>query len=360
MAAAKHSIETFSVTFKGTVFDESEFAARVASASRANHHAFDVEMGSLKNVLSDLVRVYGEPFGDDSALPTYLLFKKIKPFVKVVLTGDGGDEAFAGYKDVQPFLWRNILSPVLGIGDLSGARIRKWLLHSRWRKCREAGYGLMALGASGAALFLSLYRNGWTREWRRRFLRSEIWKLTGEEAVERETEGDFQAAGDDDLERYLNMTIERLTQAYLVKIDRASMASSIEARSPFLDVDLFDWTSGLDRKTLLHGRKQKSILKDLLRGHMGSEFTSRKKMGFTPPLPLWLRQENMVNWLRSSLLHKDSIVLELCTPEGIDELIEMHRKGNDQTGRLWRLIFLNEWHYQAYRRNEANNKMKSI
>ena len=105
------------------------------------------------------------------------------------------------------------------------------------------------------------------------------------------------------------MNLERLTQGILVKIDRASMAHSIEARCPFLDVDLFEWASGLSSRSLLRMGQPKSILKDLLDDRMNSHFARRTKMGFTPPLGSWFRGEETSRWLEQRLTRKDSLVV---------------------------------------------------
>lgn len=349
-------LRTFTATFAGNTLDESRFALQVASQVHSTHLEAEVKQASLPSLLPRLVEVYGEPFGDFSAIPTLSIFEAVKPHVKVVLTGDGGDELFAGYKDTRLFLFRAKFLPLLGaIGKLGGG-ILDSLIYSRWRRLREIGYAMIALGPDASAVFYSLHRDGWTLPWRKQFMRPEAWRCTGEDAVEREEALRFMAAGHTDLERYLNSRLECLSQGFLTKIDRASMAHSIEARCPLLDVDLFEWASGLSEAVLLPGGHPKGLLKDLLASRMGKHFVNRPKMGFTPPLRDWLRRRELSPWLEEHLTGKESFAVSLFPPENIQRLVNLHRDGQDHTGRLWNLLFLTEWHARMYSGSSATSQ----
>jgi len=150
-------------------------------------------------------------------------------------------------------------------------------------------------------------------------------------------------AGKTDMERYLNLKLERLTELFLVKIDRASMAHSIEVRCPMLDIDLFDFTSKLPAKILFHDNTRKNIPKEIMAQKMGKRFAFRKKMGFTPPLISWFKDKKNIEWMEGKLLDPQGIIYELFEPEGIKRMIDSHRKGYNHTTRLWNLLFLEEW-----------------
>ena len=351
MVAAEQSqtpIRTFTASFRSAGFDEAPYADRVARHVSSIHSITEVGMEDVPAILPRLVEAYGEPFGDESALPCYSIFGAIKPPVKVVLTGDGGDEAFGGYKDAKLFLLRSKLDKLVGLGDWIHGGILASLLGSDSSLLRKLGYGGMALRNDGARAFCSLIRGGWTLEYRRRFFRREIWKRTGEGEVENEVRRRFSNSGGSDLERYLNMTLERLTQCYLVKIDRASMAHSIEARSPFLDGDLLDKATGSTPGLLFRGGANKPVLKDLLGRRIGEKFSRRPKMGFSPPLGDWLREPQSAAWVESRLTGKDSFAYQLVEPSRIRSLLQLQRRGEDHTGRLWKLLFLNEWFTRFY------------
>src|SRR5574337_557397 len=134
------------------------------------------------------------------------------------------------------------------------------------------------------------------------------------------------------------------------------MAHSIEARCPLLDVDLFGWACRLSKAVLLRRGKPKGLLKDLLAARMGKDFANRPKMGFTPPLCDWLRRRESSPWLEEHLTGKKSFAVSLFPPESIGQLIDLHRNGQDHTGRLWNLLFLTEWHARMYSRSSARNQ----
>ncbi len=351
MVAAEQSqapIRTFTASFGAAGFDETPYADRIARKVRAIHNVTGVQMEDVPAILPRLVEAYGEPFGDDSALPCYSIFGAIKPHVKVLLTGDGGDEAFGGYKDARLFMLRSKLSKLVGLGDWIHDGILESLLGSDSSLVRKLGYGGVALQNDGARAFCSLIRGGWTLEYRRRFFRREIWKRTGEGEVEKEVRRRFSSSGGSDLERYLNMTLERLTQCYLVKIDRASMAHSLEARSPFLDGDLLNKATGSSPDLLFRDGENKPVLKDLLARRIGKDFSRRPKMGFSPPLGQWLREPQSTAWVEGRLTGRDSLAYQLVEPSRIRSLLQLHRRGEEHTGRLWKLLFLNEWFARFY------------
>ena len=351
-------MQTFTVAFDESAYDESRYAAQVASRIEAPHTYVKISMDSLPKEVSRLVEVYGEPFGDYSAIPTYHLFEALKTRVKVALTGDGGDEVFAGYKSVKLFQFRAAASKYFPNMNLLGGSIADSLIYSRSRKLRQLGHALISVRPDGAEAFYSLYREGWTRHWRESMMRPEAWVQGGGSDLEQDEAQNFNNSGRDDLERYLNRSLERLTQLFLVKIDRASMAHSIEARCPLLDVDVFEWASGLPKDVLLRNGEPKSILKNQLSSWMGSDFTRRPKMGFTPPLSKWLREEGNVRWIEERLTNKESFAYSIFAPEQVRRLLQRHISGRDNTGRIWKLLFLNEWHSRFYGTSSENTNMR--
>lgn len=340
----KPGLVAFTAAFPRSHRDETSFAAQVARAARTQQHEVPVPMESVPELLPRLVAAYGEPFGDYSAIPTYCLFRALKPFAKVVLTGDGGDEVLAGYKDTKLFWWRERLRPLWGLGDLLEPQFPLDLLYRPQKWSRLLGYGLRALKRKGYGAYLALWSHGWSSFWRRICLRPEVWRRLGEEQPEAEEAWRFQEAGSNDLECFLNRYLERLTQDFLVKVDRASMAHGVEARCPFLDIDLFRLVKGLPNRLLLERGVPKSLAKDLLATKMGPAFARRPKVGFTPPLDEWLRQGDTCAWLEAELIHPESLVYSLFRPEGLRELIRRHREGESHTSRLWHLVFLESWH----------------
>ena len=160
--------QTFTVSFKNAAFDETQYATQIASRVRSDHVVVDVAMNSLQNILPRLIEAYGEPYGDFSAIPSYCLFQAIKPYIKVGLMGDGGDEVFGGYKDAKLYLLREKLSKFVGIGDLFPESLLFRFINSTWGRSRELGYAIKGLQSDGSKVFQALRRSGWTSFWRRK------------------------------------------------------------------------------------------------------------------------------------------------------------------------------------------------
>lgn len=346
-------MHTFSVAFKGSQLDESRYARQVAERIGSQHLELPGrDSPDLAETLSRLVKIYGEPFGDYSSIPSVDIFQAIKKHITVVLTGDGGDEVAAGYKDVKLFLFRNLIGWLRGLGNLAPLGLIDSLTNSPWRQAREAGYALASARHQGADAFLALFAKQWNPTLRKKFLRKEWWDRTGQEETEEGERAKFAAAGRDDLERYLNRNLERLTQGYMVKVDRAAMASSVEARCPMLDVDLFAFCSQLHRSILLDDWGPKSLFKKMLSRYMGKQFATRPKGGFTPPLAEWLRTPQNSRWAQACLGDKEGLVYSMFRPEGLTMLIKQHGKGMDNTARIWNLLFLNQWHKEFVHRSK--------
>ncbi len=340
-------LQSFTVSFEQEEFDETSYAVEVAKKKDINHHIVSQKMADLPETLENLVAAFGEPFGDPSAIPSYWVFNSLKNHVTVALTGDGGDEVFAGYKGFKLFDLRSKLSIFSGTTDLVPLNWMLTLTHNRSRRVREAGYFLAALRKSSSDAYYLFHQSGWTELWRKRAMRPEMWRATGESTIDQRDRETFENAGKGDMERYLNMMLERLAQYFLVKIDRTSMAHSIEARSPMLDIDLISLTQNLSPQQLIRGGEEKSLLKEILSARMGKKFSYRTKMGFTPPLEKWLRDESTRSWLERRLTDPESLSYAVFQPERIREMLYQENSA-DHSGRIWKLIFLNEWHRKAY------------
>lgn len=346
LSASENSAEpinAFTISFREKEFDESKYAKEVVEGSQINHKIISVSDIDLISLLSKMVQVYGEPFGDYSCLPTYQVFEAVKTYLKVVMTGDGGDEVFGGYIGVEMYLLRKALQPCLKYFSFLSSGWTEMFLCSRYRLFRQLAHASLAVHFEGIDAFYSLYRDSWTQRQRKHFMRKEGWIKTGEDEVEKALRLKYKNAGSTDMERYLNLMLERQTELFLVKTDRASMAHSIEVRCSMLDIDLFNFVSKLPEKILFHDKIRKSILKTILARKMRKQFVYRRKMGFTPPLSRWLREKNISQWAESKLLNPKGIIYELFEAKGIRQIIREHQRGYNHTARLWKLLFLEEW-----------------
>ncbi len=343
---SRSTVSTFHILFRDKGFDESLYARQVAEKIGSKHQQIEVSADGLPEMLKKLVRVYGEPFGDPSTIPTFKVFEAIPSHIKVALTGDGGDEVFAGYDETLFFAFQRALFLLRGSGNLFGKKIPLLLSRDSNRFLRWISYLMLMTRSEGSSLFEILFSQGWTAYWRKKCLRPEIWKKTQANEVEEMERKNFLQSGCSDAERYLNSSLERLAQAFLLKVDRASMWHGIEARSPFLDLDLFHWAHQLSFHDLVSHRKPKAILKALLAQKMGSHFSDRPKQGFAPPLAHWLAQEKVLRWAEKELLQPQGLIYSLFDPQQIKNLLNEHLSNKPQTERIWTLLFLNEWHRQ--------------
>jgi asparagine synthase (glutamine-hydrolysing) len=329
-------IKTFSVGFREAAYNELQHARTVARQFGTEHHELLLEPDAL-GILENLAWYLDEPFGDSSAIPTYLVSKMASEHVTVLLSGDGGDEVFAGYDKYVaagqnpgsglPSVARALFRAV---GDAlpEGARGRNYLRNS-------------ALAAPERYLDNStLFR----KDQQARLFQPEVYALMGEydpwgEALEHlrnsADENWLSALQSLDLHTYLPLDI-------LVKVDRMSMANSIEARAPLLDHKLVEFAATIPPGFKLRGRTTKYILKRALRGVLPDEIIDRPKHGFAVPLGAWFRG-------RLAGFARDLLLSDTCRGRGVfsaaylEQLLTRHDRGRELDLHLWTLISFELW-----------------
>ncbi len=337
------AVKTFSIGFEGDdSFDETAYATQVAGALGADHQSFRVQPEAM-NLLSDLVWHHDQPFADSSAIPTYLVSKLTREQVTVALTGDGGDELFAGYErfyaaslfqrmSVLPKpLWRGLsaLLALLPEGTAYDDRVK--------RARRFAG----AAGLSVADGFFDLARV-FSAD-----LIAEIRATAGPDTADFSR---YLEASADPVAGLLNASMRSyLPDDLLIKADRCSMAASLEARAPFLDHELVEHAAtipfNLKLRLKLKGALTKFILKEAARGILPESIINRRKHGFGIPLGAWLRRD--MSPVRDILLSRRARERGLWRGAAVERLIEEHQSGRrDHNRQLWALLTLEEWHRQ--------------
>ncbi|MEK7486764.1 MAG: asparagine synthase (glutamine-hydrolyzing) [Planctomycetota bacterium] len=328
-------IPTFSIGFSDSKYDESPFARVVARHFQTQHHEQTLFPNSLE-ILEKLVEIFDEPFGDSSAVPCYYLSALAKKTVKVVLTGDGGDELFFGYpryqavklaRAIHPFLFpfRGLIEhfPVPSDPKSRPFRLKKLLSHSHLSLAER--YLLWNTPFSPVDK-LALYTN----EFRREMI---PWKPADFLDPESLQVADFAFY---DQQNYLPNDI-------LVKVDRTSMANGIECRSPFLDYRVVLLANQLSESQKLRGLQGKYILKKMFASMLPEIVLRRKKMGFGVPLALWLRKESH-EFCRQNLLSQDFLQRNWFRPETLLKWLEEHRLGKaNHAERLWLLLNIALW-----------------
>jgi asparagine synthase (glutamine-hydrolysing) len=338
-------VKTFSIGFDVDAFDETLYAREVAELFDTDHHELRVEPNAIE-ILPRLVWHYGEPFADSSSIPSFYLAALTRRHVTVALNGDGGDESFAGYRRYVAY------------------RLMERLDHLP-RACWKLGAALSERIGSGAqidgvraragrlAKALAMRPVDRHRMWISYLDRNELEQLyTAEFADSLDTsvatdalENAFTASdADNELERLLDTDINTyLPGQLLVKMDIATMASSLEVRSPLLDHRLMETAAALSPADKVHGLTTKRIFKDALRPWLPDHILDRKKAGFGVPLAAWFRNE-LRELPGEVLLDERSVDRGIFRTGAITSLIDDHLAGRrDNSHRLWALIQLELW-----------------
>lgn len=343
------AVKTFSIGFPDADFDEVRYARMIAERFATDHHEFVVEPHALE-IMPKLARHYGEPFADPSAIPSFYLAQMTSRHVTVALNGDGGDESFAGYRRyisndmAAHFNWlprpvRHLAPTVLrGLGE--GARDNSWRARAR-RVAAVLSMEPHARYAHWMSAFPKLLQQHMlqpdflaaTDGWDVVEPLADVWRAsTAISRVDRMLDTDVNTYLPDDL---------------LVKMDIATMAYSVEGRSPLLDHHLMEFAAALPADLKLRGVKGKVLLKSALRGVLPGEVLDRAKMGFGVPLARWFRDE-LRTLPAEVLLASDSRVHAYVRPDAIDTMITQHQAGAaDHSLRLWVLLQLELWHREV-------------
>jgi asparagine synthase (glutamine-hydrolysing) len=342
-------VKTFSIGFGESQYDETADARATAERLGTDHHEFRVEPRSV-DVLPRLVWYYDEPFADSSAIPTYWVSKLTRQHVTVALTGDGGDELFAGYERYRAvrlaarFDW--LPRP---LRTLSGsASVARLSARGRPRSLvRRAARFAHALGQTGGRRYfewMSLFD-----ESRRAALYSDAFLsslpdadpflfLAGAQARFAHRDSVSRAALVD-LVTYLPCDL-------LTKVDIASMANSLECRVPFLDHRVVELAARMPIGYKLRGTSSKYILRRAFADLLPRDLVRRPKRGFAVPLADWFRGE-LADFARQALLDPRSLGRGYFRPEAVRQLLSEHQAGAlDHGYRLWGLLFFELWQRQ--------------
>lgn len=334
MYAAKHSkerLKTFTVGFDFKHFDESQYAKYVSETIKSDHNELTLSHFPLEEV-NTLLKEYGEPFADSSAIPTYYISKFAAEHVKVCIGGDGGDELFGGYGS-----------------HTQGYRMQKWF---RLKSLKSL---LNPLSFSSKARYLKGIMNmdptilSQALNRGMGFSEHQLLKLTGDDQLANEVRNEhFRTMKEvitgvsGPFDAILSGSIHtRMPNDYLVKTDRASMYNSLELRTPFLDQDLFEFTSTVPYNQLMKGGVNKHLTKTISRKYFSEEFVNRPKLGFGVPIGEWMKKE----WKNQV----EEVIFSEYRGLGfnrsfVEEIWRQHQSGTvDHTHRIWILYVLQKW-----------------
>jgi len=334
-------VNTCSIAFGEKDYDESRWAKMLAERYHTNHHAEQVDPDDF-SLLDTLVGVYDEPFADSSAMPTYRVCQLARKRVTVALSGDGGDEVFGGYRryrwHVNEERIRSRISPALRaplFGTL-GALYPKMDWAPRFLRAKATLQGLARDSLEGYLHSIST-----TTDAMRSGLYSPAFKrqLAGYGAIEVFRAHASRAPQDDPLAQVQYIDFKTyLPGDILVKVDRASMAHSLEVRGPLLDHELIEWAATIPSALKLHQGEGKYIFKESLEPYVPHEAMYRAKMGFAVPIAKWFRGA-LKQRVRSSLLEGALVRSGLFDDSAVRKLVEDHQSGvRDHSAPLWTLL----------------------
>jgi asparagine synthase (glutamine-hydrolysing) len=341
--ASSRPVKTFSIGFSHDDFNEAHYARIVAKRFGTEHHELVLEPNVLETV-ETLTSSLEEPFGDSSMLPTYYVSCMARKHVTVALSGDGGDEIFAGYDRYGIHLRRQVFERIPA---------------SIWRMYRKHVYPRLPQNMRGRKFSYNV-----SLPWRERYVdgisfvpsfERDMPLLSNEFRDVLRTAGNpedimyqyfEQAPAKDPVSQMLYVDMKTyMVGDILTKVDRMSMATSLEVRVPLLDHLFVEWVTGLPTDWKLRGRQQKYILRKLAeRVGVPREALYRPKQGFAMPLVHWIRNE-LKDLIMTVLLEPRTIQRGYFNPEGIKRLLDEHfRERRDHSGRIWRLLMFELWH----------------
>lgn len=344
--ASTEPVVTNSISFSVSSYDETAYARQVAKQFSTNHHEFHVTPEAIP-VIEKLAWHYDEPFADSSQIPTYYVSKTARERVTVALSGDGGDENFAGYRryyfDLRENFVRNLVPGFFRrpfFGTLGKLYPKADYLPQVFR-----GKAFISNVARDPveAYFFSM--SAFHEDQKSKLLQPEIQNsLKGYRTSELFHKLYSNAPAQDHLSRIQYLDIKTyLAEDILTKVDRASMAVSLEVRCPILDHVFMEYAAKIPPKLKLVGMDGKHIFKRALKRFFDNDFLYRKKMGFAVPILEWLR-DDLKDYARGFILDGEATRSYL-QRDYLERLWNQHQSGlRNWSTELWAVMMLNLWH----------------
>jgi asparagine synthase (glutamine-hydrolysing) len=346
---SKEPVNTCSIAFADPAFNEAEFAKTVAERYHTNHHVEMVESDDF-DLIDTLARLYDEPYADSSAIPTYRVCQLARKHVTVALSGDGGDETFGGYRRYRLHLMeermrsalpRSIRQPLFRV---LGRVYPKADWAPRMFRAKTTFEGMARSSVEAYFHSVSILRDPMRAQLFSNKFKTEIAGYNAQEVFQRHA----GRAGTDDplaLIQYLDL------KTYLVgdintKVDRASMAHSLEVREPLMDHELVEWLATLPSSLKVRGQEGKYLLKKAMEPLLPQDILYRPKMGFAVPLARWFRGP-LKERVRQAVLGPRLAATGWFNNDYLQHLIDAHQSGaRDYSAPLWTLLM-----FEAFLRN---------
>jgi len=342
-------VNTCSIAFDDPAFDEARFAKRVADRYLTNHHSEMVASDDF-DLVDTLARLYDEPYADSSAIPTYRVCQLARRHVTVALSGDGGDETFGGYRRYRLHLMEERMRSALPLTlrrplfGLLGRMYPKADLAPRVFRAKTTFEGMARTAVEAYFHSVSILRAPMRRQLFTDRFRQQLAGYTAEEVFRSHA---LRAATDDPLAliQYLDL------KTYLVgdintKVDRASMAHSLEVREPLMDHELVEWMATLPSSLKVRGQEGKFLLKKAMESSLPEDVLYRPKMGFAVPLARWFRGP-LKQRIRQAVLGPRLAETGWFNQDYLRQLVDAHQSGAaDHSAPLWTVLM-----FEAFLRN---------
>jgi asparagine synthase (glutamine-hydrolysing) len=333
MTRASPRVKTFSIGFAEEEYSESHHARAVAERLGTDHTELVMRPDAV-DLVTRLSHFYDEPFADSSAVPTYLVSKLAREHVTVSLSGDGGDELFAGYN--------RYITTLDEVGAERWVALRRLVfgpLEKIWPVTMRGAARIRRLAGSAGATYVARFLCPLGRELAARTLARELYAAGYDPIAPWQAIAD--APGLPLAQRLQSVDIESyLPGDILVKVDRASMAVSLESRAPFLDHELAELAARIPSEMLIDGRGGKKLLKAVAKRFVPASAIDRPKMGFGVPVAEWLRGP-LRPMVQELLLAPDSRTRALYRPRALERVVAQHASGRrNWQGAIWTMLML--------------------
>ncbi len=341
--ASSRPVKTFSIGFGKRDHSELPYARMIAERYGTDHHEEIVEPDTIA-LLPKIVRQYGEPFADPSALPTWILSQMTRKHVTVALSGDAGDESFGGYKR---YVWAHVAHlvdrlPAVARRAVIAALVRTPSGPGRW--VREYGAALATDEASRYLRYISHFSAAEKHEIYAPDLRA---RFATDATAERFAGLIAASRGGDALSRLMELDVRTyLPDDIFVKVDIASMAHALEVRAPLVDQHVMELAARIPAKLKIQGVTGKVLLKQAFADAIPPAIVKRGKRGFSLPLRRWFA-DDLLGYAREILLSKRARERGLFDMRAVEGLVNRHAGGEDHGDRIWNLLVLELWHLEV-------------
>ncbi|HSU27289.1 MAG TPA: asparagine synthase (glutamine-hydrolyzing) [Chitinophagaceae bacterium] len=338
------TLKTFTVSFDGE-YDEAPLAKLVADQYKTDHHQIRISYKNLTDDIEKILANYGEPFFDSSAIPSYYVSREARKHLTVILNGDGGDELFGGYRRYVPFAKYDFFKPGFFI-----------------RNAAAAAHALMPAPKNKKSRYNYMYR---LADLARKkslgtYLSATIDSFEGfekniicAESTLREVQADFDEMNRSSLsglQKIMNLDFDNILAGdLLVKMDIATMAHSLEGRSPLLSRELLEYVPSLPDDYKIRGKQTKFLLRKLAEKYLPATLIDQPKRGFEIPLKKWVGNE-LKDIIFAYLQPKDAYARQFVKPEFLDALLSHKVKSGDEkrAKMLWTVFALEVWYKKCF------------